>query len=209
MLAVTLVASSCATSPDEGAGAEGGSSAQLLGAETGLSKAWFHEYPAVTVTLVRGSDPAGVVRAMYPDDLTEVPGEAAARATPEDHAWVAAGSIDGWTFVWEDNGFQGTDLDAVEELSRGTRLVSAFWNVNDLIVATVAEDGVVTRQFEPANRTDARNTIGTPLPAEGWLDWDHDPTGSILRLQAQLTAGSMADPSWLERSGVRFWTHSL
>lgn len=209
LLGALVATASCTTDPGAAApGDPGASPAELHGAQLGPS-AWFDEYPALTVTLVRGADPARVVRAMYPDGLTEVADARAAAASPADHAWVAAGSIDDWSFVWEDNGFQGSDLKRAEALSQDSRLVSAFWNDNDLAVATVAENGVVTRQFEPIYRTDPQNTIGRPLPEEGWLDWDHDSTGSMLKLQSELTGNSTADPSWLSRPGVRFWTYRL
>jgi hypothetical protein len=210
LLGAVVVTASCTTDPGAAApGDPGESRAELHGAQLGPSNAWFDKYPALTVTLVRGADPARVVREMYPDGLTEVPDASRAAAVPTDHAWLAAGSIDDWVFVWENNGFQGSDVKRAEALSQGTRLVSAFWNDKDVAVATIAENGAVTRQFEPANRTDPQNTIGRPLPAEDWLDWEHDRTGAMLQLQAEVTGQATADPSWLKRPGVRFWTYPL
>src|SRR4051794_5560135 len=110
LVGAVLATASCTTDPGAAApGDPGDSQAELHGAQLGPSSAWFDEYPALTITLVKGADPARVVRAMYPDGLTEVADASTAAAAPSDHSWVAAGAIDDWTFVWEDNGFQGSD----------------------------------------------------------------------------------------------------
>jgi hypothetical protein len=201
LLGVTLVGSGCTT---DDAGAD-----NLRPAATAESPgaAWFDEYPALTVTLVEGGDPAALVRTMYGEELRPAATKAAAdRAAADDGTWVAAGKIDGWTFVWEDDGWQGSDLAKAEALSRGTRLVSAFWNANDVALATVANNGRVTRQFDRVSRTEPDRALGSALPDEGWLDWDHDWTGAMLTLQSRLTGLPLANPSWLDDAGVRFWT---
>lgn len=204
---VLLVATctACSAGPDEVDDA-----ATLRAARTAASpgSGWYDEYPAATVTLVEGTDPAAAVRALYGDDAVQVTSLAAAKSVADDdRAWVAAGKVGDWTFVWEDNGWQGSDAAKAAALSRGTRLVSAFWNVNEVAVATVADNGQVTRQFDPESRTNPANAVGAPLPDEEWLDWDHDWVGSLLRLQSRLTGQRIADPSWLRQPGVRFWTH--
>ena len=203
--AALLVAAcaACSADPDEVDDA-----ATLRPAQTATSpgSVWYDEYPAATVTLVEDADPTTAVRTLYGYDAVRVTSLAAAKKVA-DRAWVAAGKVGDWTFVWEDDGWQGSDVAKAAALSRGTRLVSAFWNVNDVAVATVADDGHVTRQFDPESRTNATNAVGTPLPDEEWLDWDHDWVGSLLRLQSRLTGQRIADPSWLRQPGVSFWTH--
>lgn len=180
--------------------------AQTAGSPAG---AWYDDYPAATVTLVEHTDPTAAVRTLYGSDAVQSESLEAARSSTDDgeRDWVAAGRIGDWTFVWEDNGWQGSDVDKAAALSRGTRLVSAFWNVNALALATVANNGQVTRQFDPDSRTNPENAVGAPLPDEDWLDWDHDWVGSLLRLQSRLTGQRIADPSWLRQPNVRFWTH--
>jgi hypothetical protein len=203
---LTALTGACSTEPDD----PDDDLAAMRAAETAGSpaSAWYDDYPAATVTLVEGADPTTAVRTLYGGEAVQSESLDAARSTAgADREWVAAGRIGDWTFVWEDNGWQGSDVDKAAALSRGTRLVSAFWNVNELAVATVADDGQVTRQFDPESRTNPANAVGTPLPDEDWLDWDHDWIGSLLRLQSRLTGERIADPSWLRQPTVRFWTH--
>lgn len=205
MALFAAVCGACTADPDED------DVATLRAAQTGSPNgAWYDDYPAATVTLIEDADPAGAVRTMYGSDAVQMASKEAAEqaASGGEQDWVAAGKIGDWTFVWEDNGWQGSDADKAAALSRGTHLVSAFWNVNELALATVADDGRVTRQFDPATRTDPANAVGNPLPDEEWLDWDHDWVGSLLRLQSRLTGQRIADPSWLGRPQVRFWTHA-
>jgi Family of unknown function (DUF6461)/Transposase domain (DUF772) len=61
---------------------------------------------------------------------------------------VAATVMDGWTLAVEPNGFQGVTDEIVTTLSRGTKVVSLFRNMNALTRFCWAEDGKVRLSFD-------------------------------------------------------------
>ena len=84
---------------------------------------WTGTQDGLCISLVFGIDPADTARALCPPDLLAFPSALAASAwvmnsASFDRTWLAAGKIDDWTFVWEDNGFQGADLDRGKSLGQ-------------------------------------------------------------------------------------------
>jgi hypothetical protein len=59
---------------------------------------------------------------------------------------AVAAALDGWTLLVEPNGWAATMAGDLGAMSRGTEIVSIFWNVNGLAEITVARDGVVAAQ---------------------------------------------------------------
>jgi uncharacterized protein DUF6461 len=169
---------------------------------------WVEDYGAVCVSMVRGVAPAKAV-----EELTA--GRAKAFANREDAEdwvagsaddgsyWIGAGQVGQWTFVWEDNGFQGSLDRTAARLSAGSVFVSAYWNVNAVEAFTYARDGQVVRQFDPVLDPPGGGS-GDALPAETRLDWE-DAEASMLRLQSTVTGEQAADPAWLDAPGVSFW----
>jgi hypothetical protein len=129
---------------------------------------WFAErHPglaeAFCVTLVRDLAPAEVLRRMGMRETTVLTGvdevcrHYFAQAVPRGYPPLLVGAtvVDGWTLAVEPNGFQGVTDEIVTALSRGTKIVSLYRNVNALTRFCWAEDGTVRLNFDllfPARR---------------------------------------------------------
>jgi len=168
---------------------------------------WVEDYEAVCVSMVRGVAPAKAVEELTSGRARTFPSRVAAEdwvvaSDDDDRYWIAAGQIGDWTFVWEDNGFQGSLDRSAVRLSAGTVFVSAYWNVNAVETFTLARNGHIVRQFDPV--LDRNGGTGDALPAEARLDWDEAEV-SMLRLQATITDEEPASWSWLDAPGVSFW----
>jgi hypothetical protein len=102
---------------------------------------------AATITVVVGLPEADVVRAFGADPAEPE----SAEDLREDYGqpWIAVLAVDGAVFVFEVNGFRGTDEDVLERLSREGRAASAFWNVNAVTRLSFARDGEELASFEP------------------------------------------------------------
>jgi Family of unknown function (DUF6461)/Transposase domain (DUF772) len=123
---------------------------------------WFAErYPdlaeAFCLTLARDVAPAEVLHRMGTRETTELTGVGEVcrhyftSVTPRGYPslLVAATIMDGWTLAVEPNGFLGVTDEIVATLSRGTKVVSLFRNVNALTRFCWAEDGKVRLSFAP------------------------------------------------------------
>jgi len=174
---------------------------------SGAGLDWVEDYEAVCVSMVRGVAPAKAVEELTSGRARTFPSRVAAEdwvvaSDDDDRYWIAAGQIGDWTFVWEDNGFQGSLDRSAVRLSAGTVFVSAYWNVNAVETFTLARNGHIVRQFDPV--LDRNGGTGDALPAEARLDWDEAEV-SMLRLQATITDEEPASWSWLDAPGVSFW----
>jgi hypothetical protein len=173
---------------------------------------WLETWDAVCVTLVRTLPPRDAAAAFSDGGVHEFAtfDDAQAWACDEDtedtlRVAVAAGTVGGWTFLWEDNGFQGVTKQLAVSLSAGSgESVSMFWNVNGVTSFMATRDGVVTRWFEPSFHDEETEgeTVGAPLPAEAVIDWESEPVSAGLQLLAAVTGTEVANPSWLRRPGV-------
>jgi len=178
---------------------------------------WTGHYDGLCFSLLLGAEPGEVVRSLCPPDLLMFPSAAAAAAWVSDsvgfdRTWLATGKVGDWTFVWEDNGFQGADPHRAASLAAESTFVSMFWNVNSLMSFTLARDGQIVRQFDPLFHDDDPSpvpAIGDPLPDEADLDWETEPRLSGLTLLSRLTGTEPANPVWLDRSEVSFWGHTF
>jgi len=178
------------------------------------SGSWIEGCDALCLTLTRTpADEAVLLLAL--SDLSEFPDVDAAeawveQATAYDRAWFATGTIDGWTFVWEENGWQGVMPEVALRLAGGGLLVSAFWNVNALMSFLVVDCGSLLRQFDPLFHDDKEpptESVGMGLEAEAGLDWKRAPRLSSLTLLSTIGGTRSVAPSWLKEPGVRFWAH--
>jgi uncharacterized protein DUF6461 len=61
---------------------------------------------------------------------------------------LLADTIGEWVVTVEENGFEGTRHEVVQQVSHGTQMVSIFWNVNGLSSFIYAVDGEVVTKFE-------------------------------------------------------------
>lgn len=181
----------------------------------GDDETWTANWDGLCVSLVRPVAAEDAARAIALDDFRSFPDGGSAEewvngSATYDTAWFATGQADGWTFIWEANGWQGVTPENAARLSRGGSLVSMFWNVNSLMTFLAAEDGVVARKFDPLFHDDdppPTEDVGRRHPAELDLDWEHSPRMSGLALLAAMTGTGPAQPSWLSVPGMRFWGH--
>lgn len=105
----------------------------------------------------------------------------------------------GWTWVWEDNGFQGSVTRTLTRLSDLGRTISVFRSGHLLSRFTLAERRRVVRRFEPLRHDDpgARST-GDPLGDEPLLDWSPDRCGSAAMTMLANLSGLY--PEWPKES---------
>jgi hypothetical protein len=114
---------------------------------------WLHE--AFCITLVRGADGAEVLRRFGGErgQLRRLTLGEAGELSGSFHAGypqlVLAARSGGWTVAVEDNGWEGTRPEVLRALSRGTRAVSVYRNINALSLFSLAVDGALVVQFEP------------------------------------------------------------
>jgi Family of unknown function (DUF6461) len=128
---------------------------------TAADYTWFCERcpdlaEAFCLTWVRSLTPAEVLRRVGARESSSLIGVGevsrgyrAWTASGGDELFVAATVVDGWTLAVEPNGFLGVTDDIVVALSRDTRLVSHFRNVNALARFCWVEDGDVRLSFDP------------------------------------------------------------
>jgi hypothetical protein len=165
-------------------------------------------YDALCVSLVRGVEPVEAVQQLTRNGARpfatrqEAEGWAWNSGDPNVRIFLAAGQIGDWTFLWEDNGYEGAY--AAERLSADSAFVSVYWNVNMLEQFTYARHGHIVRLFDPILDRDGGGT-GEALPNEAGLDWEEQPEESMLHLQSSITGVPVANPAWLDLPGVTFW----
>ena len=134
---------------------------------TALDYTWFSDrFPglaeAYCLTLVKGLTPAGLLGRLGAREECRVTGaeellEPAYQAWEEhegERLFVAATAVGDWALAVEPNGYLGTLDEAIIPLSKGTRLVSHFRNVNAVDHFYWLDDGDVCLHFEPLFPTD-------------------------------------------------------
>lgn len=111
---------------------------------------------ALSVTMVQPAG-AGVVSRLepkweWPTRLT-IAEALAASLTVDDYAWgslfAQVDEIAGWTAIIEPNGWAASTPEMLAGLSADGAAMNVVWNVNALMGASVARNGVVIRQFDP------------------------------------------------------------
>jgi len=123
--------------------------------------------------------------------------------------WIATGEVEGRTFIWEDNGFGGSDENTATRISFAGSFASMYWNVNGLMTFTFAKVGRVETQFDASFAPD--DDTWRLLESEGATrvsdeEWEDAPEKHGLALQAQLLGLSeAASPDWLNDESVEYW----
>jgi hypothetical protein len=180
---------------------------------------WANEYEAICLTIVAGADVNTAVRAIAKGaerPVADYDGAVAwiSRDSEDLLVFIAAGEVSGTTFVWEDNGFSGSDDEIAKDLSRGGRFVSVYWNVNALSSFVFAVDGeVIVRMdelvFAPeAPEWDLLETAGAHRVSGD--DWEEQPRANALLIQAERMGLTTAvDLSLMDAPTTRFWGSNL
>lgn len=185
-----------------------------MGAATAADYAWLEGHwlrEAFCFTLVQGLDEAEVLRRLggersRPGTLT------VAQATELSYSFqagypqlVLATTAGGWAVAVEDNGWEGARPEVLRALTRGTRAVSVYRNVNALGHFSHAVDGELLVQFEPLfpeRRWGARPDLLLPQMRAVGLDpdWDEPPYGEVdAAALAERVTGVHLDPGLLAR----------
>ena len=129
---------------------------------------WWEMIDAVTVTAVSGLGAREVVSRLGGDPRSgfalrfrEVWAD-----HPYDGVHLAAqiDELEGQTTVVEPNGWLMSTDSVAAEVSRGSSLISVYWNVNSLMRVVVAVDGRIVRGFDPLLYD--HPSLGDPLPEE-------------------------------------------
>ena len=185
-----------------------------------MSTDWTEENIASCISVIDGVSPSDAIEAIIPGEPQRFASREEAEAWAYDYEaepdatriWVAAGEIEGHTFVWEDNGFGGSDPGTAERLSAGGRFVSVYWNVNALMSFTFAEHERIEANFDALFAPEEHDwksleDVGASRISDD--DWEEAPEVSALLVQSQvLGLSSPASPVWLDADGVEFWGSS-
>jgi hypothetical protein len=127
-----------------------------------------------------------------------------------DLLFLGATAVGDWTLVVEPNGFLGVTEAAIVPLSRGTRLVSHFRNVNAVDYFFWVDDGTIRLHFEPLFPTrrdgthadgllDVMERIGFDLQSTDGLEVDrHSHPGECAFALAEYLTGVRITPELLE-----------
>lgn len=173
---------------------------------------WVANSVAVCVTVVQGVTPKQAVRRLTADGARRFSSRSKAvnwtYHGSDDRYWIGAGRVAGWTFVWEDNGYECDLSRPVKRTSAHGKYASIYWDVNDLEGFNYAVKGRIRRSFDPVY-PGRRHGRGKPLRAEKGLPWGRRPEVSMVRLQGRVTGIEVARPGWLRRPGVHFWGYLL
>ena len=160
------------------------------------------DYVAATIGFARGVGVDEVIRLVAGEEAPRFASDEAAVAwidADPDYGRVFgyAYAVDDWTFLWEDNGFRGSDPGVAARLSRRGEFASLFWNVNLDMAFTYARAGKVVRQFDPFAVEQGQ---GAPLRQEKGLDLtDAGMPASGLELLSRITGLPVVDLSWRDR----------
>ncbi len=175
---------------------------------------WVGGWDALCVTLVRGLTPEEAAEAIALADFQEFENRLSAAnwvsaSDDYDRSQFATGDVQGWTFIWEENGWQGVAREEGRLLGEASELYSMFWNVNAVMAFLAGREGNVIRHFDPLFHDDPEPSldIGPRFEAESGLDWSEAPRFSGLALLSAVTGVSPVDPSLLDGAGVRLWAH--
>src|SRR5690242_14094549 len=62
---------------------------------------------------------------------------------------IQVGWCDGWVFVYEANGYQGTRPETLRAVSKGTIAVSVYYSINAHTRFCYVRDGTIIANFDP------------------------------------------------------------
>ncbi|TDB88248.1 DUF6461 domain-containing protein [Actinomadura sp. 7K534] len=153
---------------------------------TAIDYQWINDYSeladAYCALLARGLSVQDYLRGMHATPCGTVSGYADLerrssdvwREHPGQQYLIAATTLPGdqgeWLLGLEVNGFLGTIPHLVEPLSRGTRLVSHFCNVNAVDRFLWYEDGEARTSFEPLFPTGLNDSPPDDSPPDGFME---------------------------------------
>ena len=165
---------------------------------------WVHDSEigeAGCVTFVAGADVASVARGfggragdattMTLRDVDARPGE----------DLVAVRSLGPWVLAVEINGWQGSRAEVLARISRGTRALSAFWNVNALTRFSYAVEGRVLTAFEAMSPDSRQGAEPDALEATRvGLPWDDCAMGAWRTQRQEMAAATLLKE--LDKPGI-------
>ena len=130
---------------------------------------------AYCLTLVRDIDPIDLIHRAHGRVRGRATGVADLFQAADDMSYpgqrfVAVTCIGAWTLAVEPNGALGVNVKAATRMSRGTRLVSHYRNMNSDNQFCWIDDGAIRLSFEPASPS-----TGTGSDADALIDvlrWD-------------------------------------
>lgn len=181
-------------------------------------------------TILQGLTPVQALQVLLPDAVTDI------APALEVERWVDvswgpdeegeyrqiafAGTHEGWTWVFEPNGFAGSNLEPSTLTPVPSRYVSVYWNVNAVMRFRYLVDGELGRDFDPLSRADESaddepdsvdidmNLLGAelvpegdPLPQEDDIDWT-EPRQASVSLLVSLSGVSWPPTNDLVRSAT-------
>ena len=180
---------------------------------------WTRDVPVTTLTFVHGRSVADVAEALGclpdggPRPLAEVDPFVVERVQGRAVHRVQLAAEGAWVVLLEGNGFAGVHPPVVSRLSQGARLVALYHSVNAVMTFVHAEDGVVTRRFDPLLHPDDQEGVALPEEAGlvfGWDEAQHDagrprdPYRSAVVLVERLT-GIALTSRWLLEAPRPVW----
>ncbi|AVT28784.1 hypothetical protein C6361_03935 [Plantactinospora sp. BC1] len=145
---------------------------------------WLDEHhlrEAFCLTFVRDPDEEAVLRrfGVDPTSLRSLTGLAGIGELPFDHL-VLAGRLDGWVFVLEENGFEGSRTEVLRAVSAGTEAVSVYTNVNG------------NQRFAHAVRSLLRTGFDPGSPVRRW----GEAPDALVPLMRQVGLPDTGDAGW-------------
>lgn len=181
-------------------------------------------------TIVQGLTPVQALQVLVPDAVTDI---APAREVEHwlDAPWgldeqveypeiAFAGTHEGWTWVFEPNGFAGSNFEPSTSTPVPSRYISVYWNINAVMRFRYLVDGELGRDFDPLFRADDGADAepdsvdvdpdplmgepvpeGDPLPQEDDIDWT-EPRKASMSLLVNLSGVSWPSTNDLVRSAT-------
>ncbi len=151
------------------------------------------EAGAFCMTFVEAAAPVAVLERMVSGCSTGIVSIAEARkwareqAAPDYGSVIQAGSVGEWAVTVERSGYTATLPEVVRRISKGSRAIVVFRNIDGHTAFLYAVDGVVIRSFDPLLYDDPTPWDGAHLPEESGLDFGNHPMASAFACAERLT----------------------
>lgn len=137
-----------------------------------------------------GGLPQTITRRDLPETIS-----AAYDALPQYSGSALTGKLGQWTLIVEPNGFQGSRLPVLADLSSDGRAMSVFWNVNGDAQIAYAERGRIIAVIDPFDPEEGDGDEGFLLRWESVAELDEDWRVGALRL-AETVVGQRLGADW-------------
>jgi hypothetical protein len=155
-----------------------------------LCLTWCHGLDDEETLLRIGGLPDTIARRDFLETVT-----AAYDALPQLSGAALAGKLGQWTLIIEPNGFQGSRLPLLADLSSDGRAMSIFWNVNGDAQITYAEHGRIIAVIDPFDPEEGDGEEGFLQRWEGVAELDEDWRVGALSL-AETVVGQRLGADW-------------